>query len=227
VIELQGLGKSYSQDGRALEILKSVDLRAQRGDFISLMGSSGAGKSTLLQILGCLDTPTKGNYLLDGTNVAELDEKARAEIRNRKIGFVFQSSFFVDYLSLLDNVALPALYGKSRLQGSDRARAAELLKHVGLSHRQHHLPAALSGGERQRAALARALFNRPLLLLADEPTGNLDRNNAQRVMTMLRDLQSPEHVLMVVTHDPDIAAQASTRLHLGSQGLENHASAAA
>ena len=227
MIELRGISKRYPQSSGEVEVLQGLNLKCVPGDFVSLMGASGAGKSTLLQILGCLDTPSGGSYLMDGEDISKLGEVALASIRNRRIGFVFQSSHFVDYLDLVENVALPGLYERNRITGAHRKRARALLAEVGLDHRASHLPAALSGGERQRAAMARALFNSPDLILADEPTGNLDADSADRIMALLRQVQGDGRALIVVTHDARVAARAQRQLRLEHGTLVDDFAAAA
>jgi len=217
MIRALGLTRIHRHGGATVTALDGLDLTVARGEFVALMGPSGSGKSTLLQLLGCLDTPSAGGYWLDGTAVAGLDEPALARVRNRRIGFVFPASHFVDYLDLADNVALPGLYGPG--PGPGRRRALALLDAVGLGERCDHLPAALSGGERQRAAIARALFNGPDLILADEPTGNLDAANAAQVLDLLASLNARGLTLVMVTHDPGVARRAGRVLHLAAGRL--------
>ena len=212
MIRVEGLTRIHRHGEGTVTALDALDLVVARGEFVALMGPSGSGKSTLLQLLGCLDTPSAGRYWLDGTAVAGLDEHALAQVRHRRIGFVFQASHFVDYLDLADNVALPGLYGQGPLAG--RAHAVALLDAVGLGQRCDHLPAALSGGERQRAAIARALFNGPDLILADEPTGNLDAANAAQILDLLGGLNANGMTLVMVTHDPLVASRAGQVLRL-------------
>ena len=227
MIELSRISKSYLRGSESVNVLRDLDLRCEAGEFLSLMGASGAGKSTLLQILGCLDTPSTGEYRLAGRSVEALSEQELARLRNHEIGFVFQSSHFVDYLDLVDNVALPAHYSPVGLTDDSRTRARLLLSRVGLEHRETHLPAALSGGERQRVAIARSLFHSPRLLLADEPTGNLDRESADQVMQLLRQIQGADVALIVVTHDPRVANMAPRQLSLIDGALEEGVARAA
>lgn len=219
MIEVQGLSKSYAGPGAPLVVFRDLSFSLGEGEFLSLMGSSGAGKSTLLNVLGCLDTATQGSYRLAGTEVSGLSPRELAQVRNRDIGFVFQSSHFVDYLDLADNVALPGTYGDSDNGTADRERAVALLDSVGLGERQDHRPSMLSGGERQRAAIARALFNNPGLLLADEPTGNLDEDNVHNVLAIFRRLNREGLAILMVTHDPQVAAQAGRQARLDDGAL--------
>ena len=220
MISARALAKHYRENNRQVTVFDSLDLDCAAGDYVALMGASGAGKTSLLQLLGCLDRPDAGEYRLDGELVSAMDEEALAHIRNRKIGFVFQTNYFVDYLDLVDNVALPGQYGGAASEASLRERARELLTDVGLAHRLHHLPGELSGGERQRAAIARALFNSPGLLLADEPTGNLDEDNTARVLSILEGLQGTATAMILVTHDRQVAERAGRLLTLRQGYLE-------
>lgn len=216
IIQVEQLDKTYWQAGKAVQVLKDLSLTVDSGEFVALMGSSGAGKTTLLQVLGCLDTATSGSYRLDGLEVSSLEEEALAAVRNRKLGFVFQTSHFVDYLDLVDNVALPGFYAGATNSEQRRARASQLLAQVGMAHRQDHVPAALSGGERQRVAIARALFNDPRVILADEPTGNLDADNTGNIMAMLAGLNDNGITIVMVTHDAEVANQAARVIELTS-----------
>jgi len=220
MIRAAGLAKSYRQAARVVPVLENLDLEMAAGEFVAIMGSSGAGKSTLLQLLGCLDTPDGGEYWLADAEVSQLDSDALAMVRNRHIGFVFQSAHFVDYLDLVDNVALSAEYGDPAQPEAHRQRARELLQRVGLGHRLDHLPAELSGGERQRAAVARALFADPELLLADEPTGNLDDENTHALVGLLCELNRDGLTILMVTHDVEVARIAGRRYALRSGRLE-------
>lgn len=221
MIRTAGLQKAYRQAEREVRVLEGLDLEINRGEFVAIMGSSGAGKSTLLQLLGCLDAPDAGEYWLDDREVSKLGPDMLAEVRNRSIGFVFQSAHFVDYLDLVDNVALAAEYGLSAGAAQHRARATELLTRVGLGHRLDHRPSELSGGERQRAAVARAMFARPRLILADEPTGNLDEENTRQLVELLTDLHRDGITILLVTHDPDVAAIADRCYRLRGGRLED------
>ncbi len=222
MIQVEKLGKTYQQAGKSVQVLKDLTLKVSEGEFVALMGSSGAGKTTLLQLLGCLDQPTIGSYKLDGMEVSELGEDALAAIRNRKIGFVFQTSHFVDYLDLVENLALPGLYAPEMYFNQSLIRAEELLARVGMDHRQNHVPAALSGGERQRVAIARAMFNNPRIILADEPTGNLDAQNSDRIMAILTDLNRYGITIIVVTHDALVANHATRTLEVSSGSIHVH-----
>ena len=216
MIALRGIDKTYKLGAEAFQALASVDLDLRRGEFTALTGASGSGKSTLMNILGCLDTPSAGSYVLDGEPVGGLNEDQLARVRNRKIGFVFQNFYLMPRMSAVDNVAQPLIYrGFSPL--ARRQRAIEALTRVGLEQRLHHKPNELSGGQRQRVAIARALVGRPEVLLADEPTGNLDSRTAQEIMALFAELNAEGHTLIIVTHDPGIAAHCRRviRLHDG------------
>jgi putative ABC transport system ATP-binding protein len=189
-----------------VQALRGVSLGVEEGEMVALMGPSGCGKTTLLNIMGCLDTPTSGSYLLDGIEVSKLSDAQQADIRNRKIGFVFQTFNLLARTSALENVRLPLLYGNGH---DSRGRALEALKRVGMGHRASHSPAELSGGERQRVAIARALVNNPAIILADEPTGNLDSRSSQDVLDILCELNHAEGItVVVVTHEHEIANRA-------------------
>jgi len=207
VIEIRNLTKTYHLGDVDVHALNGVNLTIQHGEFVAVMGASGSGKSTLMNMLGCLDLPTSGNYLLDGEDVAQLDETALAAIRSRQIGFIFQMFNLLARTSARENVELPLFY--STRTDADRKRASELLRLVGLTGREQNLPNQLSGGQQQRVAIARALVNQPLILLADEPTGNLDSANSAEIMEFIRHLNRDQGItVIVVTHDPDIAAYA-------------------
>ena len=210
-IRLRGIRKLYRIGGETLAALDGIDLDIRRGEFAALMGPSGSGKSTLMNILGCLDRPTEGSYLLDGVEVAGLSDDALAVTRNKKIGFVFQNFNLLPRISALDNVALPLVYAgvKSRERA---ARAAEMLAAVGLADRGQHLPNELSGGQRQRVAIARALVNDPHIVMADEPTGNLDTKSTHEIMELFEKLHAAGRTIILVTHEPEIAACASRQL---------------
>ncbi|MEM1112304.1 MAG: ABC transporter ATP-binding protein [Pseudomonadota bacterium] len=227
MLRAESLCKVYPHPRRPVEVLQDLSLEVPTGEHMTLMGPSGEGKSTLLQLLGCLDRPTSGRYWLEGREVSALDEEALAGIRNARIGFVFQSSFFVDYLDLTDNVALPGIYARTSGAAVCRERAQELLAQLGLAHRSTHRPAELSGGERQRAAIARALFNRPGLLLADEPTGNLDADNTRQIMARIAALRDEGITVVLVTHDKEVAAYADRVLQLSAGRLTEASLAAA
>jgi len=213
LIELVGVERTYATGGGEVHALTGVDLEIARGEYVAIMGPSGSGKSTLMHILGCLDTPTRGAYRLAGTAVHSLDDDQLAAVRNRQIGFVFQSFNLLPRADALTNVALPLLYGgRQRAERLTKARFA--LERVGLGDRLHHRPNQLSGGQCQRVAIARALVNDPSLVLADEPTGNLDSATAGEIMTLLGALSAAGTTVILVTHEAGIAACARRRVHL-------------
>jgi len=214
LIELNRIYKDYPLGKKnVVKVLKDINLRVEPGEYVALMGPSGSGKSTLMNILGALDTPTSGSYRLKGMEVDRLDDDELARIRNEEIGFVFQTFNLLPRLTALENVALPLVYAgvprKERL-----ARAREVLAQVGLEDRMHHKPNQLSGGQRQRVAIARALVNRPSILLADEPTGNLDSASSEEIMKIFDRLNREGHTVILVTHEPDIAAHARRIIRL-------------
>ncbi len=211
LIKVRNICRTFHLGSIDLKVLKGVSTTISRGEFIALMGMSGSGKSTLMNILGCLDRPTSGEYLLDGQDVSRLSSDALALLRNTKMGFVFQNFNLLPRISALDNVAVPLAYAQPRVSDQEaRQRARELLRRVGLQDRVDHDPSQLSGGEQQRVAIARALINRPELLLADEPTGNLDSGTSSEILAMFQQLNSDENITIVlVTHEPEIAASAN------------------
>jgi len=216
VIALRDIGKTYRLGETSFDALDDVTLDIARNEYVALTGPSGSGKSTLMNLLGCLDTPSRGHYSLDGEAVEGMDDEQLASIRNRKIGFIFQNFYLMPRLTALDNVAQPLIYrGLSPAQR--RERAADALGRVGLADRVGHRPNELSGGQRQRVAVARALVGKPELLLADEPTGNLDSRTAREIMDLFEQLHVEGQTLIVVTHDPGIAAccRRLIRLHDG------------
>src|SRR5437762_3212208 len=207
VIRVEDVHKYYDLGETKVHALRGVSLAIARGEFVAIMGSSGSGKSTFMNMLGCLDKPTTGDYFLDGVNVAGLDKKALAAIRNRQLGFVFQGFNLLSRTTALENVELPTLYAK--LAKEERlARATNALKMVGLGDRLDHFPSQLSGGQQQRVAIARALVNKPSILLADEPTGNLDSRTSVEIMQIFQDLNDEGLTIVLVTHEPDIAQYA-------------------
>ena len=218
MLEVRQVSKSYSTPRGPLQILSDVSLSLSRGNSAAIMGPSGTGKSTLLYILGALEPPTSGVVTLDGRNPFELPERALAAFRNKQVGFVFQDHCLLPQCSVLENVLVPTLVAES--QNGAEPRARQLLEQVGLKERIDHLPGELSGGEQQRVAIARALIREPLLLLCDEPTGNLDHQSAETVASMLLDLhRSQQTILVVVTHNPELAAKFPLRLALVDRHL--------
>jgi putative ABC transport system ATP-binding protein len=217
MIELQGVTKTYTRAGDApVHALRDVSLRIDRGEFVAIVGSSGSGKSTLMSILGLLDRPTSGRYLFDGQDVAGFDAQRQARFRNERVGFVFQAFHLLPRTSALDNVELPLLYShRTVIDGLGR----KALDAVGLSDRIHHTPSELSGGQQQRVAIARALVNEPDLLLADEPTGNLDARSALEIMSILRDLNRAGRTIVLVTHDMAMAEHARRIARIEEGGI--------
>lgn len=207
LIIINDIGRKYVIGAEVIHALKSVSLNINKGEFVALMGPSGSGKSTLMNILGCLDTPTKGDYILNGIHVSEMTDNELAEVRNKEIGFVFQTFNLLPRSSSLDNVALPLVYaGVGREEREERAR--QTLDNVGLGNRVGHKPNELSGGQRQRVAVARALINNPSIILADEPTGNLDTKTSVEIMGLLEDIHAKGNTIILVTHEEDIAQHA-------------------
>ena len=212
-LEAVGLTKLYRQGERQVAAVKDIDLAVERGEMVAIVGRSGSGKSTLMNLLGCLDVPTAGEYRLNGQNTAAMSRRRLAAVRNREIGFVFQQFHLIGSLTALENVELPLLYrGVSR--GERRRRAEECLVQMGLADRLHHKPAQLSGGQQQRVAIARAMAGDPPMLLADEPTGNLDAESVAEVMDSLCRLHRAGHTVLLITHDRSIAAMAPRRVRL-------------
>jgi putative ABC transport system ATP-binding protein len=221
VIRMAGVHKTYAMDGVQVHALRGIDLVIEPGEFVAIMGSSGSGKSTLMNILGCLDVPDGGQYWLNGEDVTRLDADALAGIRNRAIGFVFQNFNLLARTSALDNVEMPLVYagvGKQERQ----ERAAAMLQRLGLGDRLQHLPSQLSGGQQQRVAVARALVTRPSLLLADEPTGNLDSATSSEILALLDELNRREGLtILLITHEQDVASHARRRLTMRDGRLED------
>jgi len=216
MIELHDIYKTYHLGEIDVPVLKGVSLAVAQGELAALMGASGSGKSTLMNILGCLDHPSAGEYWLDGQEVSGLSADGRALVRNHKIGFVFQNFNLLPRTSALENVAMPLTYTAENLsERESRRRATEILERVGLGDRLHHEPSQLSGGQQQRVAIARALVNRPALVLADEPTGNLDSHTSQEVLEVFERLNADEGItILLVTHDPDVARHARHVVHI-------------
>jgi len=233
VIETRRLIKNYEMGEFVVHALRGVDLTVDSGEFVAIMGASGSGKSTLLNVIGCLDEPTSGEYYIDNADASGLTRDEYARIRNERIGFVFQTFNLLPRTSALDNVELPLFYDHAGRVDDPRAAATEALERVGLAGRMHHDPSELSGGERQRVALARALVNRPAIILADEPTGNLDSRTSVDVMSVFQELNNQGITILLVTHEPDIA-QYTKRVVMMRDGIivndrlvENRANAAA
>lgn len=219
LISIEGLRKTYHIGTQQVHALDGLDLAIDVNEYVALMGPSGSGKSTLMNVLGCLDSPTAGSYHLNGNNVANLDEDALADIRNREIGFVFQTFNLLPRYSALENVALPLIYaGLSKRERMERAE--EVLEMVGLQDRMVHKPNELSGGQRQRVAVARALVNRPSIILADEPTGNLDTATSMEIMNLFSEIQAAGNTVILVTHEEDIAACAHRVVRLRDGKVE-------
>jgi putative ABC transport system ATP-binding protein len=214
VIELVGIHKHYVMGDQEVRALDGVDLFIDRNEYVALIGPSGSGKSTLMNLLGCLDTPSAGHYLLNGRDTATLDDNELAHVRNREVGFVFQSFHLLPRMSVLDNVMQPLVY-RGLPRAERRRRAVESLERVGLGNRLDHRPNQLSGGQRQRVAVARALVGEPSLLLADEPTGNLDSRTSSEIMALFDALHAQGQTVVVVTHEPDIAAHCHRTVRIG------------
>jgi len=211
MIELENITKVYEIGDVQVLALNNINCRIERGEMVSIMGASGSGKSTLMNIVGCLDRPTAGIYRLDNIDISHLNDDRLAEIRNKKIGFVFQSFNLLSLTNAVSNVELPLIYGGI---GNKRKRALEALELVGLAHRAYHRPSEMSGGEQQRVAIARALVNNPSLILADEPTGNLDSQTSHGIMDLLKQLNNKGITIVLVTHEQDIAAYTQRTIHL-------------
>lgn len=219
VIRTENLTRSYMVGNSKVNALRGVNIEVQPGEFVALMGPSGSGKSTMMHILGCLDTPTAGRYLLEERDVSTLSKDERARVRNNRIGFIFQTFNLLPRLNALENVELPLLYG--RYEGDVSQHTSEALKRVGLIHRGEHRPNELSGGERQRVAIARAVVTNPALILADEPTGNLDSKTGADIMQLLVELCTEGRTILMVTHDAKVAAHAGRILHMQDGEIVN------
>lgn len=213
ILKLTDICKDYVQGKEPVRVLKNVNLSVEQGEYLAIMGPSGSGKTTLMNLIGCLDVPTSGSYELGGRNIQNLDDNALADVRNRHIGFVFQSFYLMPKMDALDNVALPLLYAGVPLK-ERRARAEEALKSVGLEDRIHFYPNQLSGGQCQRVAIARAIAGKPDLLLADEPTGALDTKAGYQIMEIFRRLSDEGMTIIMITHEPGIAACANKTYHI-------------
>ena len=211
MIKMDGIRKTYRVGDVEVAAVRDISLHVRKGEFVAIMGPSGCGKSTLMNLMGCLDTPDAGSYLLDGQEVAGLDDDVLSAIRNRKIGFVFQSYNLLPRANALENVELPLIY---RDEGGIRVKAAAALAGVGLADRAHHKPPELSGGQQQRVAIARALVTDPAILMTDEPTGNLDTKASEEIMALFKDLHRQGRTIVLVTHEPDIARHAERVIHL-------------
>ncbi|MDN3585350.1 ABC transporter ATP-binding protein [Pedobacter aquatilis] len=220
LITIKEIGRKYVIGSEVIHALKSVSLDINKGEFVALMGPSGSGKSTLMNILGCLDTPSSGSYILNGTDVSHMTDDALAEVRNQEIGFVFQTFNLLPRSTSLDNVALPLIYAGSSKKDRE-ARAAKALENVGLGNRMDHKPNELSGGQRQRVAVARALINDPSIILADEPTGNLDTKTSIEIMGLLEEIHSKGNTIILVTHEEDIAQHAHRIVRMRDGLIEN------
>ncbi len=214
VINIKSVSKIYKIDKFNVNALNGINLEISEGEFVAIMGPSGSGKSTLMNIIGCLDTPTKGSYTLDSQDVSKLNDNRLAEIRNKKVGFVFQTFNLLSRYNAIDNIELPLIYSKGRLPKPRREMIMDAIKAVGLKGREKHRPSQMSGGERQRVAIARALINSPAIILADEPTGNLDTRTGEEIMAILQELNIQGRTILLVTHEMDIARHTNRILYL-------------
>ncbi len=213
IISATNITKEYPLGKGTVKVLKGISLQVEEGSFLSIMGPSGAGKSTLMHILGCLDTPTSGTYILDGEDVSKMDDARLSRVRNAKIGFVFQAFHLIPWATALENVMLPFLYSREVPKDAlQRAKAA--LERMGMGERLNHKPSELSGGQQQRVAIARAIVNNPAMIMADEPTGNLDSAASQEVMEIFKEMNREGRTIILITHDPEIAAYASKTLFI-------------
>jgi putative ABC transport system ATP-binding protein len=225
MIHLEKISRIYEIGDQSIHALDAVDLDIQAGEFVAVMGRSGSGKSTLLNMLGCMDRPDAGEYFLDDKNISSMDDDELSAVRNRYMGFVFQSFHLLPRLTTLDNVLLPRRYHTDGLRESDRQNAIELLKRVDLGDRILHKPNELSGGQRQRVAIARSLINKPRVVLADEPTGNLDSGTSEAIMNLLKELNRDGQTIVMVTHEAEIAENAQRQILMrdGKIAEDNHA----
>jgi len=220
VIEIRKIVRNFQLGQETVYVLKGIDLDIKRGDYLAIMGPSGSGKSTLMNLLGCLDTPTSGTYILNGNDASEMTDNELADIRNKEIGFVFQTFNLLPRTTALDNVALPMVY--AGVSKKDReARASEVLTDVGLADRMDHKPNQLSGGQRQRVAVGRALVNKPSIILADEPTGNLDSKTSVEIMNLFDEIHQAGNTVIIVTHEEEIAAHAHRVIRLRDGEIES------
>jgi len=213
VIEIRGIIRDFKLGQETVHVLKGIDLDIKRGEYVAIMGPSGSGKSTLMNLLGCLDTPTAGSYILNGQDVSQMSDDEMADIRNTEIGFVFQTFNLLPRTTALENVALPMIYAGATKKERDE-RASEVLTDVGLADRMDHKPNQLSGGQRQRVAVGRALVNKPSIILADEPTGNLDSKTSAEIMVLFDQIHQAGNTVIMVTHEEDIAAHAERVIRL-------------
>ena len=213
IVQLEHVYKNYSRGKNSVPVLKDISMAVDKGEYLAIMGPSGSGKTTLMNLIGCLDVPSEGKYLLDGREIGAMSDNELADIRNKYIGFVFQSFHLLPKMTALDNVALPLLYAGVP-QKERRARAAEALKSVGLEERMNFLPNQLSGGQCQRVAIARAIVTEPALLLADEPTGALDTASGNQIMEIFRSLSDKGMTIIMITHEPSVAARADKTWHI-------------
>lgn len=220
VIKIRNITRDFPLGNEIVKVLKGIDLDIERGEYVALMGPSGSGKSTLMNLLGCLDTPTSGSYELNGSDVSNMSDDELAEIRNKEIGFVFQTFNLLPRTTALENVALPMIYaGASKADRTERAK--QVLTDVGLADRMDHKPNQLSGGQRQRVAVGRALVNKPSIILADEPTGNLDSKTSEEIMALFNDIHQAGNTVIVVTHEEEIAERAHRIIRLRDGVIES------
>lgn len=220
LLELKNIAKRYTIGAEEVNALRAIDLMIEKGEYVALMGPSGSGKSTLMNIIGCLDTPTNGTYILNGKQVNKMSENELADIRNKEIGFIFQTFNLIPRSNALDNVALPLVYAGLKKE-ERRKKAEQALKNVGLGDRIKHKPNELSGGQRQRVAVARALVNNPSIILADEPTGNLDSKTSEEIMTLFEEIHQHGNTIIVVTHEEDIAMHAHRIVRIKDGKIES------
>ncbi|WP_330442830.1 ABC transporter ATP-binding protein [Flavobacterium sp. C4GT6] len=220
IIDIKGITRNFPLGNEVVKVLKGIDLSINKGEYVALMGPSGSGKSTLMNLLGCLDTPTGGTYILNGKDVSKMSDNELAEIRNKEIGFVFQTFNLLPRTTALDNVALPMVYAGYK-KPERNERASQVLTQVGLEDRMDHKPNQLSGGQRQRVAVARALVNHPSIILADEPTGNLDSKTSVEIMNLFNEIHANGNTVILVTHEEDIAAYAHRVIRLRDGVIES------